>query len=421
MCGIGVAAFFAQEIADSTGARGAGLMVRADGLAVTRNRIERCLRDPEPIPQGIRFEAALGGIALADVSCGYFVDNRIEENGTGIQFPVCGLFVLSGDRVVVERNSIYRNGPALGENDGLEPGWRAGIVVAFAMARAIDAFLGAFSGDGGGGARDGLPAVRIVGNIVSMPIGQALVVGAIGPVAITGNSLTALDIDFRAAPLSILAGTVLVLDLGLSKDLLFTLVFFSTLGSTNTSPVADFSASDGAGRLFEALTLLPSGGVLFADNQVTLDVRGRQIGFALCSVLVASLDDIGFTANQCEVTSYIDVVLLDAMLVGITCRAADNRWQEGISITAFSLFSWAMMNTATMNQSTHCLRVVAPSGRLLDFGNQVWLGTAFSSAPPAFRTCGRRGGTTPSDSQNAPPPPPPPAGGSAVITQPVPP
>jgi hypothetical protein len=294
-------------------------------------------------------------------------------------------------------------------------------VVAFAMSRAIEAFLGAFDGDENGGARDGLPAVRVVGNIVSMPIGQALVVGAIGPVAITGNSLTALDVDFRAAPLSLLAGTVLVLDLGLSKDLLFTLVYFSTLGNTNSSPVADFSGNDRVGGLFEALTLLPSGGVLFADNQVTLDVRGRQIGFALCSILVASLDDIGFTGNQCEVTSYVDVVLLDAMLVGVTSRAADNRWQEGISITVYSLMSLAMMNTVTMNQSTHCLLVAAPSGRRLEFGNQVWLGTSLSTTfPPSFIGCGRRG-DTPSDPQNAPPPPPPQGGGNAVVTQPVPP
>jgi hypothetical protein len=422
MCGIGVAAFFPQFIVVADGRdREGGFMVRADGLVVSRNRIERCLRDPQPIPQAIRFEAALGGIALADVSCGHFVDNRIEENGQGTLFPLCGLFVLSGDRVEVEGNSIYRNGPGLGENDGLDPGWRAGVVVAFAMSRAIDAFTG--SGEPGSGARDGLPAVRVVNNVVSMPIGQALVVGAIGPVAITGNSLTALDIDFNAAPLTVLAGTVLVLDLGLSKDLLFTMVFFSAAGKTSYGAQSSLSTGNSsAGELFEALALLPSGGVLFADNQVTLDLRGRQFGFALCSVLVASLDDIGFTGNQSEITSYLDVVLVDAMLVGVTARAADNRWQEGISLTFYSLFAWAMMNTVTMNQSTHCLLVGAPSGRKLDFGNQVWLGTTVS--PLGFRTCGEgRGSVDPQPQQPAPGTgfaPQPPAG-NAVTTQPVPP
>ena len=126
----------------------------------------------------------------------------------------------------------------------------------------------------------------------------------------------------------------------------------------------------------ETVALFPSGGVLFANNQVTLDLRDRQFGGALSSVLIASLDDIGFSGNQCEVTSFVDVVFVDTLLVGVTARAADNRWQEGITWLFYSLFSWAMINTATMNQSTHCLSVNGPAGRVLDFGNQVWYGNA---------------------------------------------
>jgi hypothetical protein len=392
MCGIGVAAFFPQFIIVADGADRAGFMVRADGLVVSRNRIERCLRDPQPIPQDLRFEAALGGIALADCAHASFLANRVEDNGQGTRFPLCGLFVLSGDRVAVEGNTVARNGPAPGESDQLDPGWRAGVVVAFAMSRAVQAFLSVFDG-GDDLARDGLPAARVVGNTVSQPVGQALVLGAIGPVAVTGNSLTALDVDFRAAPLTILAGTVLILDLGLSKDLLFTLVFFSTVGKTSYDAQGTLAAGSGnAAGLFEALALLPSGGVLFANNQVTLDLRAQRIGIALCSILVASLDDIGFTGNQSEVTSYLDVVLADTLLVGVTSRAADNRWQEGITLTFYSLYSWAMMNTVTMNQSTHCLLVGAPANRKLDFGNQVWLGTTLS--PLGFRTCFERGSAT---------------------------
>jgi hypothetical protein len=385
MCGIGVAAFFPQSIPEDAGRRGPGFMVRAEGLAVTRNRIERCLRDPQAIPADLLRDAALGGIALADVAGARFAENRIEENGAGTLFPVCGLFLLSGDRVEVHENDIARNGPPLGRKGGLLPGWRAGIVVAFAMARASEAFRAPLSG--AGGVRDGLPAVRVTGNLVSMPLGQALVVGAIGPVAITGNSLTALDIDMKAAPLSVLAGTVLVLDLGMSKDLLFAWIWFSTVGNTNYDAGAAPAPGD-LGRILEALTLLPSGGVLCAGNQVTLDLRGQQFGGALCSVLVASLDDIGFTGNQCEVTSFLDVVYTDTMLVGVTVRAADNRWQEGVTLAVYSLYAWAMMNTATMNQSTHCLKLGAPAKRLLDFGNQVWAGTWTS--PQGFLTCGGR-------------------------------
>lgn len=383
MCGIGVAAFFPASIADPAGSA-PGFMVRAEGLVVTRNRIERCLRDPQPVPREIRFECGLGGIALADVAGARFAENRIEENGAHTLEPVNGLFVLSGDRVEVHENAIARNGPPLGGNDRLNPGWRAGIVVVFAMARAADAFRGAAAGRDG--ARDGLPAVRVTGNVVSMPIGQALVVGAIGPVAITGNSLTALDIDYTAAPMSLFAGAVMVLDLGMSKDLLFTEFYFSAAGKTNYEPGATSSRND-QGGMVEALALLPSGGVLCADNQVTLDLRGRRVGDALCSVLVASMDDIGFTGNQCEVTSFRDVVMVDTLLAGVTVRAADNRWQEGITYTFYSLYAWAMMNTVTMNQSTHCLLVGAPAHRLLDFGNQVWTGT--STSPLGFRTCGR--------------------------------
>ncbi len=383
MCGIGVAAFFPQSIVVPDGKDRPGFMVRAEGLVVSRNRIERCLRDPEAIPPELRFEAALGGIALADVSQACFRENRIEENGTDTPFPACGLFVLSGDRVVMEGNSVYRNGPGLEENRSPDPGWRAGVVVAFAMPRTLQVFPSSFRS--GAPVHDGLPAVRVVGNIVSMPVGQALVVGAIGPVAITGNSLTALDIDFNAAPLSALAGAVLVFDLGLSKDLLFTLVWFSSAGQTSYEAPAALATENRGGGLLEALVLLPSGGVLFADNQVTLDLRERQVGGALSSVLVASLDDIGFTGNQCEVTSYLDIVLVDTLLVGVTVRAADNRWQEGITPMFFSLFAWAMMNTVTMNQSTNCLRVGGLPQRRLEFGNQVWRGTQLS--PQGFLTC----------------------------------
>jgi len=44
-------------------------------------------------------------------------------------------------------------------------------------------------------------------------------------------------------------------------------------------------------------------------------------------------------------------------LWGVTIRANDNRFQEGLTVTLNSLFSFGFMNMASTNQATQCLQV----------------------------------------------------------------
>jgi hypothetical protein len=104
-----------------------------------------------------------------------------------------------------------------------------------------------------------------------------------------------------------------------------------------------------------ALPYLPSGKILFDNNQVTLDMLTPGIQGVLSSQLLVSLDDISYTGNQAECTSFFDGLFFDVGLVGATVRTCNNRFQEGFTLTPCSLFSYGFMNTVVANQATHCL------------------------------------------------------------------
>ena len=107
----------------------------------------------------------------------------------------------------------------------------------------------------------------------------------------------------------------------------------------------------------QRILYLPGGNVLFANNQTTLDLRQKDINFAVSAQMIASLDDIAYTSNQSECTSLLDFLYTDVALFGVTIRANDNRFQEGVTATLNSLFSFGFMNMASTNQATHCLQV----------------------------------------------------------------
>jgi hypothetical protein len=106
---------------------------------------------------------------------------------------------------------------------------------------------------------------------------------------------------------------------------------------------------------------LTSGKVLFNDNQCVCDLLGTPVtNIVLSSVLIMSLDDIGFHNNQCDcnldLISGYDLVLFPVFLFGLSVRMSDNRMKEGLFNALISAFSWGLfMNTATDNQATHCL------------------------------------------------------------------
>jgi hypothetical protein len=219
---------------------------------------------------------------------------------------------------------------------------------------------------------DGIPAVKIHDNIITQPLGQALFIMAFGPVSVIGNQLTSQGADFKVNPVSLVAGSVFILNLGISKDLMRVLFLSGfkymasakmaapplglTSGGTTGRTAAGFAASDLLG-IIQRILYLPSGNVLFANNQTTLDLRSVEPNFAFSSQLIASLDDVAYTSNQSECTSFVDFLYTDAAIVGVSIRSNDNRFQEGFTIALNSLFSFGFLNTAASNQATHCLQV----------------------------------------------------------------
>lgn len=364
LSGIGVIAFFDPESKD------AGLIVHVENLTIYRNHIRQCaLQIPEEIPGELTNKVGFGGIALASCENAMIEENRIEDNGRSYIDPISGIFILNGEDVEISRNRILNNGPRTsltGDNLGLSAqarrGARGGIVIGMSFKRQfVEAILEELLSDG-------VPAAKIHDNIVVQPLGQALYLIAFGPVSIVGNQFTSHEIDL-GHPLSLIAGAVLVFNLGISKDLMKMAIVpsLSQLGNLNLQSTNQANVVAATQLAIVLLQYLPSGNVLFANNQTTLDLRNLEIDLSLSAQFIASLDDIGFTGNQSECKGLaflnprssqlqpIDIVLFNTVLAGVTVRTTDNRFQEGFTLTLYSLLSIGLLNTTLGNQSTNCL------------------------------------------------------------------
>jgi hypothetical protein len=193
------------------------------------------------------------------------------------------------------------------------------------------------------------------------------------------NQFTSRGMIIRLNPLStsFIAATVAILNLGLSNELYGQLTNFSGLATTPFSGAAD--VTDDALVLpglddAKAGRYLADGNVLFSDNQCTLDLMETGVGFALSSIMIISLDDVGFHANQCECNLLDDFVYSQAVLLGAAVRASDNRFKEGIANALYSAMTGGLFNATTNNQSTHCLLILGfiPSLKV-DSGNRILL------------------------------------------------
>jgi len=362
LSGIGMPAFFkTEEVA---------LMFSVEDLTVYRNQIKHCAHlTPDEATEGVLDEIGFGGLVLAACENAIIQENRIENNGKSQLEPVCGILILYGEKIEISNNRILNNGPRTFPDDvDAQSGLRGGVVIRMGFMQLAYKILQ----DKELLSPDGIPAVKIHDNIITQPLGQALFIMAFGPVSVIGNQLTSQGADFKVNPFSLLAGSVFILNLGISKDLMKVLflsrfkylaaasmnVYKSnlTVGSTTGGRIETSLTSDLLG-IIQRILYLPNGNILFANNQTTLDLRSIEPNFAFSSQLIASLDDIAYTSNQSECTSFVDSLYTDAALVGVSIRSNDNRFQEGFTITLNSLFSYGFLNTATSNQATHCLQV----------------------------------------------------------------
>jgi len=358
MSGVSVAVF--------TNLEKIGLLVHAQDITINRNQIMNCVQQiPEERPAGMEREAGFGGIALASCENVMIQENRIERNGRSQLEPICGVLILYGENLDISNNRILDNGPRTIPNDTRAvAGLRGGIVITMSFKQVLVGVLQ----EQETASTDCVPAVRLHQNIVTQPLGQALFLLGLGPVSIVGNQLTSQGADYRVNIYSLMACAVLVLNLGISKDLLGALLLtsFKLLATNNTALLSNRAIAIGAidvQALLRALFYFPDGHTLFANNQVKLDQRSIENTFAFGSQLLASLDDVSYNGNQSEITSTflpgfsVDIVWTDVALFGATLRSNDNRFQEGFTITFNSLFSYGFLNTAVSNQATHCMMV----------------------------------------------------------------
>ncbi|MCA1659856.1 MAG: right-handed parallel beta-helix repeat-containing protein [Verrucomicrobiaceae bacterium] len=382
--GIGVIGFFDLTEADE--------FVTVRRLTILGNEIADCLRlAPEPIEQDMIDSMGYGGIALADVSQLVIHDNAIENNGTRHNQPVCGIFVLHGEGIDIERNRILGNGfeegtffSLLGKR-ALSQGRRGGIQIVYALAPVVTTVsfgrltaLREIRLSPRKAEPTGFPALKIHDNIVSSPIGPALSAVALGPVSAAGNQLTSgrLIGDQRS---SIFApATVFIFNLGLSNEAYFQQAAFSAVGAQKPSPVDGLDDQRPGNRLV-------NGNILFVNNQCSLDLLESGNSVVYTSLLLASLDDIGFLDNQCDcnLTKREDLVATHAFLFGFSVRAIGNRFKEGLFDAVYSAITTGLINTTAHNQATHCLRVSGLPALTQDGPNTV---LRSAHCRPEFRT-----------------------------------
>lgn len=341
-----------------------GEIISVIHLDITGNRIHRCLWRPlAEVDEKLLEAVGYGAVAVADVTRLVIRENLIEGNGPDASEPVCGVFVLHGEAIEIAANRIVGNGAATERSLGrVFPGRRGAVVVVSCTSAGSDK---AASHEGVTEAVE--PALHVCDNVVSCPLGPALEVAALGPVLVHGNHLTSEGVppgDRR--PLA--GATVTVFQLGGTPELGFAYGGgFSQVaaGSIYGPPAPAVGQSSALLTVFAAAARLPApnGNVLFADNQCLLLPRNRRPTdarelLATASVVVLSLDDVGFTDNECDCrldgTSY---VLTDLFALGWSVRVVGDRFKEGLADAALSATTLGVMNMTAHNQATHCLAI----------------------------------------------------------------
>lgn len=353
--GIGVVGFFNLDEVDE--------FISVEQLSIINNEIRQCLwRDLEEIPSGMVNSMGYGGISLADVENLVIFRNQIEDNGPNYIEPICGIFVLHGEGIDISENRILNNGAKTSQPDSeAKRGQRGGINVVFGIAPTTDITQNIPR-------QNGIPAIKIHNNIVSTPLGQALSITALGPVSVIGNQFTSRGVvsQFLPASPSFIAATVAILNLGLSNEFYGQLLGFTLMrwGQQGVSKSNSTSAADGTvviprQGLDDLLPgqVLANGNVLFSNNQCVLDLLELEVDLALTSILIASLDAIDFHKNQCDSSLFLDFLLSQVVLLGVSVHATDNRLKEGLLNALYSAVTLGIINTTTDNQVTHCLLI----------------------------------------------------------------
>jgi hypothetical protein len=361
--GIGVVGFFNVKESEE--------LITIVGLEIADNEIRGCLqRKLAPIDAELVDIMGYGGIALADVASLRIRNNIIQDNGVGYLEPLSGIFVLHGEGIEIAANRILHNGTQTTQSESVAPpGQRGGISIVYSVApmAAVSTMLA-----NNAPRQNGLPALMVRDNTVTVRMGRALSATALGPVAVHGNQFTSrgiLQSELLSPQPSFIGSTVSIVNLGVSNELYGQLVLFSALrrgrlklGDIGLRVIDDIVHMRAPGpRLTgqDQLGLyLANGNVLFSNNQCVLDLLEGGTSLSMSSIYIVSLDDITVHDNECDCSVLDDFVIAQVILLGFSLRASDNRFKEGLANATFSAITLGAMNMTTNNQATHCLVVL---------------------------------------------------------------
>ncbi|MDC0672881.1 right-handed parallel beta-helix repeat-containing protein [Nannocystis radixulma] len=352
--------------------------IQTHRLLIADNIIEDNYRHP---PEGslspqLRLVAAFGGIVLADADMLHIHGNVIRGNGRDHLHPVCGIYVLHGENIVIEDNQIDSNGLRI-DGDAL-PGHRAGIalqLVGRLLARVLD--------------EEGavqlkvdpdqlLPAARVRRNIVIHPAGRALQIYGLGLMSVQGNTLVSEGLaGLSYEELADEAHCVEIQNLGQARELIQRNVIPSNVGIFPDPPL-----------LYDVRQLdlrLLDGRVQFTDNQVRFNPVSGAAREIFCATRLQSYDDIAVTGNQFFVKFPPEggSMVHDTVVVAWSTRTCLNRWEDPVQtdpdaiLTAASAQTLAFINATTLNQASRCIFVDVAAGAStidnpIDSGNQIY-------------------------------------------------
>lgn len=387
------AAAFAEFISDVASPReliGTTNLVR--DLVIRGNRLQDNLRVIfTDTLRALASVVGMGGISLPIVEGLRIEGNHIVRNGLSASTPSNGVFVGYCEDAIIAGNHIAGNGPLDDTYDSNAiSGLRSGIMIR--MASAIVA--------GGQADAQQKAAVDIRDNHIDQPAGRALTVLAYGPVTCVGNHFNS-EREGRGTFLDRFIGVALILNLGgLHRHF-------------NTQGFAQFvAAADGGGFTPDAITgdlaglteveaaaaatpglaeyplqvnpraevLMPGGETLINSNRFRMGGDNQ----ALIAQLYATLDDLGYDANQSSVFNPL-LHFANLTALGQSVRVSDNRLRERALRTAASAITYSFgfntsakrhaMNMTTHNQADHCILAMTNAGvvgkQVLDTPNQV--------------------------------------------------
>jgi len=346
LCGVGPVAFFDLTTTLE--------VISIENLAVTGNVISSTLQGTDAPNFG------RGAVAIPDVQNLIVRDNVITDFGSVPGAQVCGIYVLVGELVEISGNQILetRDWSNIPTNVTYSAGAVQAGIAAVVTPPALDqgaagsAWASALAGSDGKLAgptyQPGVPALRVVNNVVRVPLGLALDAAGYGPFSIlsnhfaSGGTLKAAG-DPTESVLGALA--VLIVNYGLAIEFDGGGTFGRFVGNIQKKPPLTIADN--------ALARSSSGAVHFADNACQLETRvSGATGFAAVEILL--FDHLTFSNNHC----WLDggpTAALNAFLLSASLQACGNRFQESLTAVANSAWTLAVTNITTQNIATHAL------------------------------------------------------------------